>query len=180
MVSELYIVRKLDKSFLATMPRPRGDIWLHDELESLKRLGVGLLVSLLETDEAQALGLTHTPEIARPLNLDFIGFPIPDFGIPANLDDFTDLAKNLAKHLQAGISVACHCRGGIGRSTLLAAATMVSLGDDPSTVFDAISRARGLVVPDTARQVEWFGRVAKSFREVDDNGEGPAEPTGVG
>ena len=57
---------------------------------------------------------------------------------------------------------------------------MVNLGDDPSTVFDAISRARGLVVPDSARQVEWFGRVANSFREVDDDGEGSVEPTGVG
>ena len=173
MAPELYIVRKLEESFLATMPRPRGDLWLHDELESLKRQGVGLLVSLLEPDEAQALGLARTSELARHLNLDFIGFPIPDFGIPANLDDFTDLAKTLAKHLQAGISIACHCRGGIGRSTLLAAATMISLGDDPSTVFDVISRARGLVVPDSVRQVEWFDRVSKSFREVEDAGGGP-------
>ena len=173
MAPELYIVRKLEKSFLATMPRPRGDIWLPDELESLKRLGVGVLVSLLETDEAQALGLSRTADIASNLHLDFIGFPIPDFGIPTDLEAFTDLAKHLARHLRTGISVACHCRGGIGRSTLLAAATMVSLGDDPSTVFDAISRARGLVVPDTARQVEWFDRVSKSFRAVDDDGAGP-------
>ena len=180
MAPELYIVRKLEESFLATMPRPRGDIWLYDELESLKRQGVGLLVSLLEPGEAQALGLARTSELARHLNLDFIGFPIPDFGTPANLDDFADLAKTLAKRLQTGMSIVCHCRGGIGRSTLLAAAAMVSLGDDPSTVFDAISRARGLVVPDSARQVEWFGRVAKSFREVDDDGEIPVEPTGAG
>jgi hypothetical protein len=173
MAPELYKVRWLDKSFLATMPRPQGGIRLPGELESLRRLGVGVLVSLLEPDEAHALGLSRTAEIARSLHLDFKVFPIPDFGAPTDLDGFTNLAKTLARRLRAGVSVACHCRGGIGRSTLLAAAIMVSLGDDPSTVLGAISRARGLVVPDTTRQKEWFHRVSTSFCDADGEGEGP-------
>ena len=173
MAPELYKVRWLDKSFLATMPRPRGGIRLQGELEGLKRLGVGVLVSLLEPDEAHALGLSRTAEIASQLNLDFIAFPIPDFGAPTDLGEFTGLAKTLACRLRAGVSVACHCRGGIGRSTLLAAAIMVSLGDNPLTVLGTISRARGLVVPDTTRQKEWFHRVSASFCDADGEGDGP-------
>ena len=173
MAPELYKVRWLEKSFLATMPRPRGGIGLPGELEGLKRLGVGVLVSLLEPDEAHALGLSRTAELARPLHLDFMGYPIPDFGTPTDLDGFARLAKTLARRLQAGVSVACHCRGGIGRSTLLAAAIMVSLGDNPLTVFDTISQARGLGVPDTRRQREWFHRVSTSFCDSDGEVEGP-------
>ncbi|MFJ9448299.1 hypothetical protein ACIRRH_41785 [Kitasatospora sp. NPDC101235] len=61
----------------------------------------------------------------------------------------------LAERLQGGAHVVTHCRAGIGRSSLLAAALLVLNGVDPDTAWKHIERARGLAVPDTAEQREW-------------------------
>jgi protein-tyrosine phosphatase len=49
-----------------------------------------------------------------------------------------------------------HCRAGIGRSGIAAAAVLVSLGHEPRDVFAMVSKARGVSVPDTDEQIEWF------------------------
>jgi len=46
MIREIYKVRDLERSFLATMPYPPGDDALAGELHGLKELGVDILVSL--------------------------------------------------------------------------------------------------------------------------------------
>ena len=61
--------------------------------------------------------------------------------------------------LEAGQSVAVHCRQGIGRSSLIAALLLVSAGVDPEAALAQISQARGCAVPDTLGQRDWI----KSF-----------------
>jgi hypothetical protein len=44
---------------LAIATRPRGGDWLEDELKGLRRAGVDVVVSLLETNEADQLDLVN-------------------------------------------------------------------------------------------------------------------------
>jgi protein-tyrosine phosphatase len=55
-----------------------------------------------------------------------------------------------------GKNLVIHCRAGIGRSSLIAAGVLITLGSDASVALAEIGRARGLRVPDTAEQDEWI------------------------
>ena len=163
MIPEIYKVRDLERSFLATMPYPSGDDELSEELSGLRELGVDILVSLLEPSESEMLGLTMTGALAAGLGLEFVSYPVPDHDVPPKPREFANLAFELSDRLIGGSNVAVHCLGGIGRSTLLAAAIMVDLGDDPGTLFDRMSWARGYPVPDTTDQMDWFFEMCGLF-----------------
>jgi protein-tyrosine phosphatase len=63
--------------------------------------------------------------------------------------------EQLYSYLRDGRGVGIHCRMGIGRSSMLTASLMVKSGLSPKDAFVAISRDRGIDVPDTNDQIEW-------------------------
>ena len=150
---------------LATMAHPRGGPWLADEMAGLARAGVDVFVSALTWDEDQRLGLTEVAAAAAAAGVEFISFPIADRGVPRaqDIEDDTDvvaLGVRLAAHVRAGRFVVTQCFAGIGRSTLLACATLVMLGIGPEEALRMVSEARGLPVPDTEAQRHWLYRFA--------------------
>ena len=82
-------------------------------------------------------------------------FPIPDRGIPTRQTAALDLARSLASEAEDGKRVVVHCRQGIGRSGIIAAATLVALGRRPDEALVEVERARGRPVPDTEEQRDW-------------------------
>jgi protein-tyrosine phosphatase len=147
---------------LAIMPRPRADDWLDDEIAGWRAEGIDLVVSLLESDETAELGLHREEELCHRQEMEFVSFPIPDRGVPTSLSKTATLVQILASKISAGRAIAIHCRAGIGRSSLLAACVLICSGTNPDRVFDLISNARGVRVPDTEGQREWVGE----FREA--------------
>jgi protein-tyrosine phosphatase len=142
---------------LAVVLRPRGDS-LKEELLQMKQRGIQTLVSLLEEEEADSLGLTQEGSVAGQIGLQFVSFPIPDVHVPPNPDAFRKFVADLASRLGAGVRIGIHCRGSIGRSTVTAACTLIHLGWEPKAALDAIAAARGLAVPDTQEQEDWILR----------------------
>jgi protein-tyrosine phosphatase len=146
---------------LATMAHPRGGPWLGDEMAGLARAGVDVFVSALTWEEDRRLGLTAVAAAARSAGIDFVSFPIADRGVPRAQDIAGDwevvaLGVRLAAHVRAGRFVVTQCFAGIGRSTLLACATLVMLGVGPQESLRMVSAARGLPVPDTEAQRDWL------------------------
>ncbi|MFC9324105.1 tyrosine protein phosphatase [Kitasatospora sp. NPDC057015] len=139
---------------LSTMAKPRGGDWLEDEMTALGAHGVDVLVCALTRAEREELGLTDEPRAAAAAGLRFVEIPIPDRTVP---DPATVLPilRSLAEELRAGAHVVTHCRAGIGRSSLLAAALLILRGTDPDTAWARLEEARGLAVPDTAEQRAW-------------------------
>ncbi|MDG4774187.1 tyrosine protein phosphatase [Solwaraspora sp. WMMD792] len=139
---------------LSTMPRPRGDDWLDDEMAALRVAGVDVLVCLLTSAEATELGLSGEGVAAVRAGLEFHGFPIDDLGVPdhALTRPLLDL---LHSRLADGRHVAVHCRAGIGRASLIAAACLIRLGTDPGRVWQIIGEVRGVLVPETDQQRRW-------------------------
>lgn len=149
---------------LAVLPRPRGGDWLDDEIASLRIAGVDVLVSLLTPAEAAELDLVREAEFCRGRGLDFLSFPIEDRGVPSCDREFDRLVRTLTDRIDAGRSLAIHCRMGIGRSAVVAAALLVRRGLSADAAFERIAAARGLAVPDTDEQRGWVARFAEAHR----------------
>jgi hypothetical protein len=161
-MSDIYRLREFEGVSLAIMPRPRSGDWLQDELTSWQRAEIRTVVSLLEAHEVAELGLGDESRLCESRDIEFISFPIPDRGVPNSYGALNQLIEPLLPKVSSGHTVAVHCRAGIGRSGLVAGSILVRLGISYSEVFPALSRARGLDVPDTAAQAEWVKGYARS------------------
>lgn len=134
------------------MARPRAGDWLEDEVDHWKRSGVDVVVSLLEAQEVEELALREEAMLCRERGIAFRSFPIADRGVPEDIEAALRFAREMAS---TGQSIAVHCRAGIGRSSLMAAAILISAGEEAGAVLSAIAQARGLPVPDTETQRAW-------------------------
>jgi len=167
MTSDIYWINetKIGEKRIGTMARPRGNDWLDDEIKGLKVRAVDCLVSLLEASEIGELDLEHEEELCEKWDIQFINFPIADFNTPKYEREFLALVDELANKVRAGERVVIHCRMGIGRSSMLAAAIMIKLGYKGKEVFEVISKYRKLKVPDTEEQKNWILSLEKQLRK---------------
>jgi protein-tyrosine phosphatase len=129
---------------------------LEDEIGGWKRVGLDLVVSLLEDDEASQLELANEDATARLRGIRFISFPIPDRSVPASLPDAVGLLREIGEALHEGRNVAVHCRQGVGRSGMMASGVLVLSGAEPRKAIEAVSAARGQEVPETPTQMRWI------------------------
>ncbi len=143
-------------SRLAFVLRPRGGDFLQADLEEARDQGIRILVSLLTPEDSEELGLLNEGRIAMQLGMRFVSYPIPDRCTPSDLKSFRELVADLRDQVRAGHSIGAHCRGCIGRATVLLASVMIALGWDAREALRAIERARGFTVPDTPEQLEWI------------------------
>jgi protein-tyrosine phosphatase len=146
---------------LSVAPRPRGEDWLADELLAWREAGYDVLVSLLTSGEAEELGLKDEPAAATSAGLKFLTFEIADMGVPESLTRWSTFVDEVHAEVQHGKDVVVHCRGGIGRSGLLAASLLVREGIEPAAAFATISTARGCTVPETNVQGDWLRAFAQ-------------------
>jgi protein-tyrosine phosphatase len=157
MMTKIYWIHAFDNvARLGIMARPRGNDWLEDEIKHLQNKEVGVLVSLLERDEIAELKLELEGKLCAINGIDFINFPIPDRDIPKENDKIDQLVDSLKAKLDNGLSVVIHCRMGIGRSSIIAAAILLKYGFKTKDIIEQISSVRGLQVPDTDEQIEWL------------------------
>lgn len=154
MFSDIYEIPTGGAGRLATMARPYGDAWLPNEMTQLAKRGVTDLVSHLTPEEDFALGLADEAAACAAVGIRFRAFPIEDRGLPERpaFDFFLDALVHV---LQRGGFVVVHCRGGIGRSSITAAALLIRLGMAPGAALKAIRLARGFPIPDTMEQYDF-------------------------
>lgn len=139
------------------MPAPdRGE--LANDINTFRAFGVDRVVSLLAEDHA--LGLAGEAEACAAAGLCFTHSPIVDFGLP-EVETLDALARMIAAEIHAGQGVAVHCKAGIGRSGMVCSAILIHLGWRAADAVSAVSRARGVRLPDTVEQ----GRFIAEFEE---------------
>ncbi len=166
MYSPIYWVN----DWLGLAARPRAGDWLSDEVWAWQRAGVGYVVSLLTPAEVDELGLGAEPELVRKAGLTFTALPVPDRGVPDAPDRFWSLVATHAAAIAARNRVLVHCRQGIGRSSLFAAALLVRWPEpdramDVSEAWERVQAARGRPVPDTPDQRAWLAGQAGPDRD---------------
>jgi protein-tyrosine phosphatase len=155
-MTNVFWIKHSRRPHLAIVARPRGEDWLEDDLKALKASGIDILVSLLEPDEAEYLGLGKERELAENAGMEFISFPIPDHATPPDPQSFCRLIFILTEAIRDGKKVGTHCQGCIGRATMTAAAVLMELGWHANDVLPLIEVARGCSVPDTEEQRRWI------------------------
>lgn len=148
---------------LAILPRPRGGDGLEGEIRGWRTAGLNAVVSLLADDEVNDLDLAQEPNLCQANDIRFLSHRIVDYGVPDCPENTLDFVKNLEARLAGGENVAVHCRGGIGRSALIAACLLVLAGANPEVAFGKISAARGCSVPETLDQQQWVIKFARNL-----------------
>ena len=157
-MSDVFWIKGKIPASLGIVLCPLGFGELFGELLHTQEQRVQTLVSLLQPEEARFLGLAEEGTIANHIGLDFLSFPMADHKVPSDSDAVRAFVTELAQRLHAGERIGIHCRGSIGRATVIAACTLIHLGWSPKQALIAIQAARGYAVPDTQEQEDWIMR----------------------
>ncbi|MGH2633791.1 MAG: protein-tyrosine phosphatase family protein [Tepidiformaceae bacterium] len=165
MTPELYWVDAPAPGRLAVSARPRGGLWLADDLIALRAEGIDTLVCMMVPGELPELQLVDEPELAVAAGLRFTWLAVPDLSTPTH-DGVLDGFRGLRDEVLEGRTVAAHCRQGVGRSPLCIASVLVLLGVPPQEAWQRIAAARGRDVPDTAAQGRWVEALAASIESA--------------
>ena len=124
-----------------------GAPWARDldaDLAALKDWGARLVVSLLMPEEFAWLQVRDLGICVKAHDMEWAHVPIPDQGIPEEAfhEAWPCLRDQLLGRLDAGERVLLHCRGGLGRTGLVAALVLVEPGMAADTAMQAVRKVR--------------------------------------
>src|ERR1700754_2314975 len=88
-------------SRLGIMARPRGNEWLEEDILSLKKQGVQIIVSLLDLNEIYELGLENELVLCLKNSIEYVNFPIPDRNVPKTDAAFKNFIGQLKEKIAA-------------------------------------------------------------------------------
>jgi len=135
--------------------------WRRDLDTDLARLraahSADLLVSLVEDAELVELGIEDLAVRTAAHGLDFVRHPFVDGSVPDDASAFEAFVERLVAQARDGRSLVVHCKGGLGRSGLVAACCLVACGHDPDFAIAAVRCARHGAV-ETAPQAAFVRR----------------------
>ena len=103
---------------------------LDADLASLAQWRAGSVLTLIEDHEFRLLKVEAIGHTVQQLGMDWIHLPIRDVDVPDHRFEAGWLRAGPVLHarLEAGERIAIHCRGGIGRTGLVAALILVERG----------------------------------------------------
>ncbi len=128
--------------------------------ESMRGAGITCVVCLVPMVEIE----WKSPEYAQMLKAGahewrWEHFPVRDFTVPDDKEQFLRLAQNIAARLRSGEHVLAHCGAGIGRTGTFSAAVLMALGLARETALQIVAKAGA--GPDTATQADLLHWVAE-------------------
>ncbi len=138
--------------------------WARDldaDLRAVTAWGGSTLITLMEQHELELLKVTNIGPRARSQGLDWYHLPIKDASIPPPIfeERWERVGRELRERLLSGQSLVIHCRGGLGRTGVIAAWLLIDLGEAPRQALARVRRVRPGAV-ETAEQEEYvLGRV---------------------
>ncbi len=124
-----------------------GGTWARDlekDLVTIQTWGTSSLLSLMETHEFEILGVSKfIPRLSKS-ELNWLHLPIQDMQPPSETFEtqWEQHGQNIHQRLQNGESIVIHCRGGLGRTGLLAARILVEAGIAPAKAVADVRKAR--------------------------------------
>lgn len=146
-----------------------GYRWQRDLEADLHRLrtdfGCDRLVSLMEGWERTKYGIADLLDRARAHGIATHDFPIVDCSAPraGQAGEVRALVDEIRAALARGERVVVHCRGGIGRSGLIAALALGSYGLAPAAAIDQVRSARPGAV-ETSEQRRYVADTLAAWR----------------
>lgn len=141
-------------------PLPGHDGHLDNDMQKLAIWKPALVLSMTEQQEMDACGSGDLGMRLSRLGIDWVHLPVRDFGglTAQNAHHWPSLSRRLHGLLDQGKAVLIHCRGGRGRSGMIALRLMVERGQDPDTALLRLRDARPGAV-ETDEQRLWAQRL---------------------
>ncbi|MFN4098941.1 MAG: protein phosphatase [Pararhodobacter sp.] len=124
------------------------------ERRALAAFAPDLVVSMTESAEMEELGAGDLPRWLKAKRLRWVHFPVADFQAPREGADWSVVSVPAAQLLDWGGTVMLHCRGGLGRSGMVALRLMIESGEDPALALARLRAARPGAV-ETEPQLAW-------------------------
>ena len=161
MPTHIYEIAGLCGNRFSIMPHPQGGDLLESEIQRFKLDGFGAVVSMLTLHEQEELGLLNERRYCEACEIDYLNFPIRDEIADSDQDtiEFIDTLEILQKGKD---KILFHCRGGVGRSSMILSLVAARLGVPPEESFELISKSRGEMAPESCRQNEWVTKLSKT------------------
>lgn len=151
-----------------------GIEWDRDLTVDLDRMQehhrVGVLVSLMEPFEYEELRIPNLFEEARARGIEVVHLPIADGQAPQQhqAEAVEDLLESTRNDLAAGRNVVIHCRGGQGRTGMLAAALLTTYGHDAESAIGMVRAVQPRAVESPVQQAYVESVAVATARRADD------------
>lgn len=124
-----------------------GSWWDRDmdlDLRAIKEWGADTLVTLIEEHEFDEMAVTGLEEGCRANGLEWVHIPIVDGEAPDERfrAAWHAIGPSIRSKLESGRSIVIHCKGGLGRTGMLAAALLQEAGMDSARAIALVRQAR--------------------------------------
>jgi ADP-ribosyl-[dinitrogen reductase] hydrolase len=128
-------------------PGGLGGNWQRDlalDLDAVRGWGAVAVVTLMEEHELARYRVAAMGEEVRARSMAWLHLPIVDADVPDEAFEalWKDEGPRLHDWLSEGRHILLHCRGGLGRTGLVAARLLVELGMEPDAAVSAVRAAR--------------------------------------
>ncbi|MDQ2094029.1 phosphatase domain-containing protein [Rhodalgimonas zhirmunskyi] len=146
---------------LASLPGRDGDY--RGDLGVFREWQPGIILSLVTEAEMAEVGGDTLGNDIQSMASRWYHLPVKDYGTPGPefMAHWDEASRNVRRALKGGGRVIVHCKGGCGRSGMVALRLMVECGEDR---FAALNRLRALrdCAVETKGQLNWaFEAVAQ-------------------
>lgn len=125
-------------------PSRNWDRDLDIDLAAIRDWGAEVVATLVEQHELALLHVLSLPDAVARHGMKWVHLPIRDVSVPDRRFEETWLSvgPDLRKRVRSGGKILLHCRGGLGRSGMIAARMLVEFGMNAQNAIDAVRRAR--------------------------------------
>ena len=131
---------------------------LQSDLAVIADWGAAALLSLIEPHEFETLGVAHMNQVL-PAGIAHYVLPIVDRAIPSGTWEraWATIGPQVRERLALGERVVIHCRGGLGRTGMVAARLLIEFGEVPARAIRRVRAVRPGAI-ETRRQEEYVLR----------------------
>ena len=114
------------------------------DLRALRDWGASTVVMLMETHELEFVCVPDLGERVSRTGLRWWHLPMVDGGVPDARFEYASnrAGEDLRRRLVAGERIVVLCRGGLGRTGIVAARLQVEFGEEPESALFRVRRAR--------------------------------------
>ena len=116
---------------------------LDSDLAAIAEWGATAVLSLLEPHEFEQLGVARM-QMDMPEGIQHFILPIVDGAVPSGTWEraWAKAGPQLRDRLALGERILIHCRGGLGRTGMVAARILIEFGEEPATAMARVRKAR--------------------------------------
>ncbi len=139
---------------ISAMPGREGDY--AGDLQHIHDWQPGLVITMTTDAELVEYGARHLGTDIQGMGSRWAHLPVADFGAPPPeiQDRWSKVGESARAALAGGGRVLVHCKGGCGRSGMIALRLLVEMGEDR---FEALNRLRAVrsCAVETKGQLQW-------------------------